>query len=226
MLIDHKLDIQAVIFDMDGLMFDTERLSQSAWETAALEYGFAFPEGVFKIVIGRSLPEVSTVLLSEFGAEFPFAEVLNRKQTILEKHLKTYGLPRKPGLEKLLVFLKSNNLRIAVASSSYCEIISRNLTLAGLEELKFDSIIGGDEVDRGKPAPDIFLKASQSLCIPVKNCLVLEDSNAGILAAFRAGSIPVMIPDLIPADKASQRMAYRIFDSLIHVTEWLGNSDE
>ncbi|MBN1147063.1 MAG: HAD family phosphatase [Anaerolineales bacterium] len=217
------LHITAVIFDMDGLMFDTERIAQMAWMRAAADCGFEFSDAVFRGVIGRALPDVKAYTRQAFGVDFPFEDVYRRKQEYIREEIAQNGFPLKEGLLDLLNWIERRStydaLRMAVASSSPCETIKRNLRAAGLASERFSALVGGDEVQEGKPAPDIFLQASRLLGVPSERCLVLEDSNAGIQAAHAAGMIPVMIPDMIPPDERSLALAYRILSSLHEVKE-------
>ena len=210
----------AVIFDMDGLMFDTERIAQTAWRYAAAECGYDFSEKIFRGVIGRTLPDVEQFTYRTFGPEFPFAVVYDLKRAYVVEYLMEHGLPLKPGLPELLELIEKKSLPKAVASSSNCEVITHNLRLAGLEDGCFEVLVGGEEVQKGKPAPDIFLLAGRRLGVPAEFCLVLEDSNAGIKAAQTAGMIPVMIPDMLQPSEESKRLAYQILPSL-HEVGWL-----
>jgi len=218
------MHISALIFDMDGLMFDTERIAQNAWRRAASDLGYDFSDDVFFGVIGRNLLDVELITRQVFGVDFPFQEAYRRKQAYVRTIIDRDGIPLKPGLLELLAWIDGGadsptRLRTVVASSSTQEIIRRNLKLAGLEAERFDALVGGDEVQHGKPNPDIFLLASQRLDVGAENCLVLEDSNAGIRAAHAAGMAAVMIPDIIPPDEKSKALAYRILSSLHAVKE-------
>jgi len=211
-----KIIFSSVIFDMDGLMFDTEHIAQAGWVQAARECGYKFSDETFRYVVGRTLADVERISRDTFGEGFPFWDVYRRKQEYVQDHLEQHGLALKPGLLELLDALEAIPLPKAVASSSTCEIILRNLRLAGLQG-RFEGLVGGDEILHGKPAPDIFLLASKKLGIPAQQCLVLEDSNAGIKAAHTAGMIAVMIPDLIPPSEETMQLAYRILSSLKQV---------
>jgi beta-phosphoglucomutase-like phosphatase (HAD superfamily) len=208
---------------MDGLMFDTEHIAQLAWRRAASDFGFDFSDQIFRDVIGRTIPDVERFAYQAFGEDFPFGEVYRRKQAYVQRRVMEHGIPLKPGLVELLDVLAHSQelqpLSTAVASSSAREIIDRNLRLAGLPVERFDVLAGGDEVENGKPAPDIFLLASRKLGILPDRCLVLEDSNAGIKAAHAAGMIPVMIPDLVPPSEEAVALSYKILPSLHAVEE-------
>lgn len=214
-------DWDAVIFDMDGLMFDTERIAQVAWSKAAAACGYEFSDEIFRGVIGRRLPDVEQYTNQAFGRNFPFQRVYRLKQAYVNAYIDEYGLPAKPGLFELLALLDQLDIKKAVASSSTCNVIHRNLLLSGLMAERFDALVSGHDVQNGKPAPDIFLKASQQLGLNPNACLVLEDSNPGIQAAHAAGMTPVMVPDLIPPDEATRKIAFRILPSLFTVMELL-----
>lgn len=207
----------AVIFDMDGLMFDTERIAQQAWVRAAGDYGYTYPDHVYQGVIGRARPDVERYSMEAFGSEFPFEAVYLAKGRYMQEALENDGIPLKPGLLDLLAWLEARSIPKGVASSSPQAAVLRNLKLAGLEQKRFGALVGGDEVLHGKPAPDIFLEVARRLGIPPGDCLVLEDSNAGIKAAHAAGMCPVMVPDLRPLTDETCALAYRIVDSLAEV---------
>ena len=211
----------AVIFDMDGLMFDTEQIAQYVWEQAAEQYGYQTPHNAFLGVIGKARPDVEVYTRQIFGDEFPFDRVYQRKQQLLLAHLANHGVPLKPGIMELLDWLESQDIVKALASSSPCEVILGHLEKAGIVPARFTEIVGGDEAERGKPAPDIFLLASAKLRIPADKCIVIEDSNAGIHAAHKAAMLPLMVPDLIPPTEETKRLAYRIFSNLHDVRNCL-----
>lgn len=213
--LDHP--VQAIIFDMDGLMLDTERLAQQAWQQAAAQSGYQAGPQVFLGVIGKALPDVYRALLEAFGERFPFDEVYQRKRELYDRWLKERGVPVKPGLPELLNYLEGLEIPLAVASSSLRQNVHRNLAAAGTPPGTFAAVIAGDEIERGKPAPDIFLAVGNRLALPPEACLVLEDSPAGIRAAAAAGMVPVMVPDLIPADAQTARLAWQVLPDLTAV---------
>jgi HAD superfamily hydrolase (TIGR01509 family) len=215
------MKFSAVIFDMDGLMFDTERISQRAWVRASADYGYNYPEQVYQGVIGRARQDVEHFTMQAFGTDFPFQSVYRAKQRYMQEALERDGIPLKPGLIPLLDLLKAHSIPVAVASSSPRAAVLRNLELAGLELERFAALAGGDEVPHGKPAPDIFLEVARRLDQPPQGCLVLEDSNAGIKAAHTANMHAVMIPDLKPPTDETRILAYRVVDSLVQVPSLL-----
>ena len=159
--------------------------------------------------------------------EYPLAfdDILNLKKQYYKVYIAEKGIPTKTGLLDLLQWVKETRLPCAVASSSWHELVMERLTVSKLDIATFDVIIGGDEVEHGKPAPDIFLLAAQKLNVPAQECLVLEDSDSGILAAHAAGMIPLMIPDpairLADPPAAILERVYRKFDSLSDVLNYL-----
>jgi HAD superfamily hydrolase (TIGR01509 family) len=215
------MKISAVIFDMDGLMFATERISQRAWVRAAADYGYTYPEYVYQSVIGRARPDVERITMQAFGEDFPFEAVYTTKQRYMQETLERDGIPLKPGLISLLNWLSDHSIAVAVASSSPRAVVLRNLRIAVLELERFVTIVGGDEVLHGKPAPDIFLEAARRMGVIPQGCLVLEDSNAGIQAAHAAGMQAVMIPDMKLATIETRNLAFRVVDSLTRVQDLL-----
>ena len=206
--------INAVIFDMDGLMFDTERIAQQAWQQAAREYGYEFPVETYAGIIGLTMPDVQEYVHQVFGSDFPFQEVYLLKQAYVDIYITNHGIPVKAGLRDLMDCVEKIPLPIALASSSTREVVLRNLHAAGLDRDRFAAIVAGDEITNGKPAPDIFLAASDRLSIPPSGCLVLEDSNIGIQAAHAAGMLPVMVPDMKPPTAETAALAFCILTDL------------
>ena len=213
--------LKAIILDMDGLMFDTERIAQLAWQQAASSYGYEFSPEKYTGIIGLALPDVEQFTRRTFGADFPFDAIYSRKQKIVEQEISANGIPFKPGLLELLSHTEQAGLQKAVASSSGRPIILHNLEMAGMPAKRFNAIIGGDEIRSGKPAPDIFLAASRLLDLDAGECLVLEDSNAGIKAAQAAGMLSIMVPDMLPPTQETRKYAYQILPDLHAVSRLL-----
>jgi HAD superfamily hydrolase (TIGR01509 family) len=215
--------IQAVIFDMDGLMLDSETLGRQIWSRALAERGYALADGAYLRLIGRTLRDVALILGEVFGADFPFDEVYAQRQRYYEEHIARHGIPLKPGLLELLDFLDQRGIPRAVASSTRREFALLKLSSAGVLG-RFNAVACGDEVVNGKPAPDVFLEAARRLGIPPQYCLALEDSEAGVRAAHAAGMVVVMIPDLKPPTAELERLAYRILSTLADVIPLMGET--
>ena len=208
--------IQAVIFDMDGLMLDTERMAQSAWQTAGAERQFDFPTQVYLQAVGRTKSDTEHLFKQAFGPEFPFDALYARKQEIFYAMLESEPIPTKPGLFALLDRIDQRKLAKAVATSTARALALKKLTSTGLIS-RFATIVGGDEVPNGKPAPDIFLAAAARLDVAPAHCLVLEDSEAGVRAAHAAGMQAIMAPDLKPPSEEVKALALAVVPSLADV---------
>lgn len=205
--------IAAFIFDLDGVIFDSERAVFSEWKLLSEKYGFPNLEEPYMKCIGVNAAACRRIFLDYYGEDFPYdAYCEERHNNYVEK----YGggkLPLKPGVRELLAALKRRGFPLAVASSTRAQTVARELRDAGLLDF-FDDIVGGDMVRRSKPAPDIFLEAAGRLRVPPENCCVVEDSFNGIRAAFAAGMFPVMVPDMLPPDDEMREKAGLILSSL------------
>ncbi|MBR2824276.1 MAG: HAD family phosphatase [Clostridia bacterium] len=211
---------EAVIFDMDGLMFDTERLSSQAWQAAGKRMGVDLNESVISRFRGTT-PQVSRrVCLEAFGPSFDYTAARTLRTEFLEQAIRERGLPVKPGLKDLLSRLSEEGIPAAVASSSPLETIRWYLSLAEITPF-FQAIVSGEEAARSKPDPDCFLLAASRLKKPAASCLVLEDSENGLLAAQAAGMRSICIPDLaMPAPEILARTE-AVLPSLSEVWPWL-----
>lgn len=208
--------IQAVIFDMDGLMFDTERLMLRAWSRAAAQLGYPDMGGVGKKVLGLTTPMAKQVYQNEFGMHFPFEEMRRLGSLYREEYLSQNGVPVKPGLMELLAFLRRQKLHTAVATSTSRKSAIPLMQRAGVLPY-LDRVVCGDALERSKPAPDIYLSAAALLGISPHACLALEDSPNGIRSASAAGMKTVMIPDLIPFSQELKPLLYACVDNLFEI---------
>lgn len=208
--------IEAIIFDMDGLMFDTERVSLEAWQTAAREQSIELPEDLIIRSVGLDLTRTRELFCEALGYDFDFDRLHRRRVEIAAVILRTRGIPVKPGLSDLLRTISRGPFKTAVATST-----RRERAVGLLWESKFisyfDAVVAGDEIRHGKPSPDIFLKAAERLAVAPRRCLVLEDSEAGIQAAARANMHRYMIPDIRPPSETARSLANRIFSDLNEV---------
>lgn len=217
----HSPKFDAVIFDMDGLMFDTERIGFDAFLQAARMHGYEPTEKFFMNMIGKTVPDADRLMREEFGEDFPIDKVRDDRRRIISDIRNTSGIPMKTGLRELLQHLREKNIPLAVASSSAREIVEENLNHGNIAE-HFRVLVCGDEVTNGKPNPEIFLKAAGKLSKNPSVCIVLEDSLPGVTAAHAAGMIPIMIPDMQEPTEAISEITHKIFPSLHDVRNYLG----
>ena len=206
----------AVILDMDGLLVDTEQLIHRMWAKAAADYGFTIPEAVYLTLVGTTRESTKLRLQAAMGADFPYDDICSKRDRYYEAHLEQFGIPVKQGAVELLEALNDAAVPCVLATSTRRTAALRCLEKTGLH-VYFSEIACGDEVERGKPAPDIFVLAANKAGAAPACCLVLEDSPAGIRAAFAAGMKCIMVPDIVPADAELQTLSWRILPSLVDV---------
>ena len=218
-----SMDIQAIIFDMDGLMLDTEPLYRIAWKRASAECGFQLTDEIYKNLVGRGQQDAEKTLFKIFGPEFPKEQFAALSAKYEEQEFSGPSPAKKPGLEELLELLAVRGLPLAVATSTERRLTLPRLARAGLLP-RFDVVATGDEVPRGKPFPDLFLLAANRLGAAPSACLVLEDSEAGVMAASAAGMKVFMVPDLVEPSAEIKRAATGVFQSLFEVTKNLQKS--
>ena len=218
-------ECKAIIFDMDGLMIDTERLALKAWQLAGADFGYPISDEIFITMVGRNRRDSDCILVEIFGSDFPVDAVRKKRRTYVDGWIDEGKLAVKSGLLELLGFLGEISMPKAVATSTGYERAVYKLSLTNLLE-HFPIVIAGDQIQKGKPAPDIFLAAAAQLGVLPEGCLVLEDSDAGIQAAYDAGMTPVMIPDMKPPSEKSLAFAHRIFEGLEEFHDYFRESLE
>jgi HAD superfamily hydrolase (TIGR01509 family) len=208
--------LKAVIFDMDGLMFDTEALNMKGWKAAGKRHGYEMPDELIHSHIGANVETTKRLMREHFGDGFDFDAVRGDRIDFAFRFIEENGTPLKPGLKELLAFLERRGLKTAVASSSEERFVRFYLEHAKLGH-EFDVLVSGDMVKKSKPEPDIFLAALSRLGTAAGETLVLEDSYNGIRAAHRAGIRSIMVPDLLPATPEMEALFFRKADDLFGV---------
>lgn len=187
--------IQGVIFDMDGLMFDTERLSMDAWREESKKMGYIFTPEVGKAVRGRNDADIREIMKEFYGPELDYTALRDGVRGRMDAQMLEEGVPVKPGLYELLGWLKEQGIPRALASSSRLKTVEMRCRIAGIWE-DFDRVVCGDMVEHSKPQPDIFLRAAREIGVDPAHSIVLEDSFNGVRAGAAGGFITVMVPDL------------------------------
>ena len=196
--------IQGVLFDMDGLMFDTEPLWSESWAPALALFGLPFKEGLDQSARGSAGENLRAVIRSYYGPDCPAEEIIAAFDKIAhEKFLSP--VPKKPGLDNLLDWLEARGIPMAVVSSSGEAVIRRNLDNWQMTS-RFKAIISGEMVTRSKPDPEAFLLGAKAIGVAPASCLVLEDSHNGVRAGAAGGFVTVMVPDLMPDTPEMQQL--------------------
>ena len=209
--------VKGVIFDMDGLMFDTERVWATLWEPALATLGLSYKEGLDVAARGTAGDTMRAVLRRFYGENCDTDAIIEALHAQAEKAFQAPP-PKKPGLDELIAYLEAQHIPMVVASSSRMHIIQRNLDNWGLTHY-FKTLASGQQVTHSKPDPEIFLLAAQQLGVEPARCLVLEDSYNGVRAGAAGGFVTVMVPDLTQPDEELYSRIFAKADSLADVPE-------
>ena len=212
--------IDGVIFDMDGTMFDTERMWATFWEPALAALGLPYREGLAEAARGTAGVTTRNVVRQFYGPDCDAEAIVDSLHRVADEVFFSAPVPKKPGLDALLAWLKTRHIPLAVASSSREAMIRHNLDIWGLTQ-DFTAIVSGQHVAHSKPDPEIFLLTAQKLNVEPSRCLVLEDSYNGVRAGAAGGFVTVMVPDLVPADDEMKRLYTMECASLEEVLEKL-----
>ena len=215
------MNYEAVVFDMDGVIFDSERAVMNCWLELAQKYDIKDIEKPYFACVGTTMTRTREIMLETYGEDFPYDEYARESSLMYHEKYDGGKLPMKPGVMELLSYLKEKGKKIALASSTRRETVTNQLRWAGIIDY-FDVIICGDMVARSKPAPDIFLKACQELGVSPENTYAIEDSYNGIRAAHAGQLRPIMVPDLLEANDEMRGLAECVCDNLNEVIDYLG----
>lgn len=205
--------IKAVIFDMDGVLIDTEKHYYACWQQAAREAGFDF-RGEHALML-RSLDAnmASELMQSIFGPSFEYFKIRERRRELVNEALAKAGLEIKPGVKEALYYLRDKGIKTAVATATPLDRTYEHLEKLGIRDL-FDSIVSAKQVEKGKPAPDVYLYACEQIGLKPEECIAIEDSPNGIKSAYSAGLKPIMVPDLTRPDEEISKLLYGVLESL------------
>lgn len=213
-----KPPFNVVVFDMDGLLLDSERPIRDAWITACHDHGVAFETEQYAQVIGRNFKDSEIILRELIDDDSVYEQVVSQTVAAIERISNGAGFQLKPGAYDLLMALQAREIRLAVASSSRRSEVRRRLTHAGVIDM-FEAFACGDEVVNGKPAPDLFLLAAERIGVEPGQCLVFEDSEAGAMGALGAGMGVVLVPDLQPPSTEVRMLAIDVLSELTQVDQ-------
>lgn len=212
--------IKGLIFDMDGLILDTETISNKLLIDIFSKYDINLNEEIISKTIGLEKKKAIKVFEEYLGDNIPIKDIINLHKKIVNDYLEKNGVPVKLGLIELLNYLDEEKIKKVIATSSYRKVAENVLIRANVYN-RFDDIICGDEIKESKPSPDIFLKALEKLNLSADEVIVLEDSRMGILAAHRAKIKSIMIPDILPADEETKKLYFKECKSLLDVIHLL-----
>lgn len=213
---------KAVVFDMDGVIFDSEKAVIECWKVIAGKYDIVDVEAACRDCLGSNAHDAKQKFLNRYGAEFTYDEYRQEMSDLYHSKYDGGKLPVKTGVRELLRFLCEAGVKVALASSTRKEVVVQELTDAGLIEY-FQVIIGGDMVERSKPFPDIYLKACEELGVLPEEAYAIEDSYNGIRSAAAGRLRPLMVPDILAPTEEMKMLSEEILDDLLEVREYLGN---
>lgn len=199
--------MKAVIFDMDGIMFDTESLCIKAWDYANEKLGLEPAGNMVYKTLGLNVKAVNHILQKEYGEKFDLTLFRHYCDEFTSEYIEKNNVPVKEGLYNILKFLSDNHYKIALASSSNKSTIYRNLKNTNIDDY-FDAIVSGDMIEKSKPEPDIYLKAAELLDLSPNECYAVEDSKNGIISAYNAGCNVIMVPDLWQGDEKTDKKLF------------------
>ena len=214
------MDIKAFIFDMDGVIFDSEREVIDCWKVIAPQYGITDIETHCIAATGLNEEATRKIFREQYGDDMPYDEMRAKRRALFVERFDKGLVPVKPGARELLSYLKENGYKVALASSTSEGTVRRELTIAGLIDF-FDVVIGGDKVTHSKPDPEIFLMAMEQLNVTADKSVIIEDSYNGVRAADASGAFTIMVPDILPPTDEIRGKTDIILETLFDVEEWV-----
>lgn len=212
--------MKAVVFDMDGVLFDTEKLCLDSWSHVAKEQGFEGMEEVFEQCIGLNANDTKNLILNYYGQDFPYDSFRVKASEWFWEYIRKKGLPIKTGVKKILPYLQQEGYQIGLASSTRYESVVACLKRADIIDY-FSVIVTGDMIEHSKPQPDIYLLACKKLGVEPEEAYAIEDSPNGIRSASAAGMKAIMVPDMLLPDAEMKRLSHVICQDLNEVIKFL-----
>ncbi len=217
----HLSPISAVLFDMDGVILDSEVAARVVWSNICAEFGLQLTDEFYLTLVGLGLKGTGDLLKKHFGDQFVFEEALIHREKHWNKYLKENQIPVKEGFFELATFLKKNKITYGIVSSTERLQVEKRLKSAGIDQGQFSAIVCGDEVINRKPLPEPYLKAASLLNIEPNHCLVIEDSEHGANSGIAAGMNVIIVPDLLtPSAKISSQVKV-VLNNLREVENYL-----
>lgn len=212
--------IKGAVFDMDGLMFDSERLVYELWQEVMDEQGYDYNLDTFKNTIGLRADKTEQYYKNLYGDDFDYKTLKQKTHIGFFERVNNEGVPIKKGLFEVLDFLKDNNIKIALATSTSKESAMQMIKLAGVYDY-FDEFVCGNDVKNGKPHPEVFLTAAKKLSLNPKDCVAFEDSINGIKSAYAAEMITVMVPDYLQPTEEIKPMISSLCSDLSQTIDFI-----
>lgn len=215
-----RLNFDAVVFDADGTLFDTENLMYQVWVEVGEEMNFPYPGREYLDYVGLNRATVLSLMRERYDEGFDGADFMVRCVARLSERIEREGIPLKPGAREILALLREKQIPVGLATSTHRVRTDRRLELCGLRDC-FQAVTTGDEVTKGKPDPEIYRTTCEKLGVAPGRCLAVEDSKNGILSAHAAGMPVAMVPDMIPPTEELHQIVWKKFDSLLSLCEVL-----
>ena len=211
---------KGVLFDMDGVIFDTEKVYLDSWTKVCRDYGYDLKRETYISVMGTGRENTIVTFKKALGDDIPMDDMYKDKDKLIREAVESGDVPLKPGVVEILTYLKEHNIKIALATSAKRWRADTQLKNAGINDF-FEAVVCGDEISKLKPNPEIFLKAAQKLGLNPEECIVVEDSTAGIKAAYSAGMYGIHVEDLKEADDTIKKYCRANFKNIMEIQEYI-----
>ena len=210
---------KAVIFDMDGIIFDSEKLVLDSWEKVGEKHHIAGIREIFTECIGTNKVKTKEIVYAHYGSSFEYDRFSQEASSYFHEIVQKEGLPLKKGVKEILQYLTDEKIAVGLASSTRLAVVEEEIKQAGLYDY-FQVVMGGDLLKKSKPEPDIYLMTCEKMGIVPESAYAVEDSYNGIRAAYSAGMMPIMVPDILAVTDEMREMSVAIFDDLLQVLQY------